>query len=420
MRTSWIFRLPLFAFVLFFAPVVVFPDPPAGYYDSVDSTTQGALRSSLHEIIDDHIRFHYTSGNTDTWDILALADEDPNQPGNVLDVYKNASFPKANGENDNYEREHAWPKTYGFPKDVVANYPITDCHALFSAYKSYNASRGHTLYRYCPAACDERATEVNNGQGGGMGVYPGNSNWRKGIGPSGTWETWIGRRGDVARALFYLDVRYEGGFHGVTGVAEPDLILTNNQSDIVSTGEVNVPVAYMGIKSELLKWHLQDPVDDLERRRNDVVASFQGNRNPFVDRPELVLCAIGGDCGSFYTVPPCRILDTRNPAGPYGGPSLTSGVQRLFSVPGICGIPASAEAVAVNVTVIGATESGYLTFYPGGQAVPAVSTINFPPAIGLANSAVLPVSAEGVLGVRPFVEGVGQVHLIVDVAGYFD
>jgi hypothetical protein len=80
---------------LFFVPAVSFPDPPVGYYDSVDSTTQGALRSRLHEIIDDHIRFHYTSGNTDTWDILALADEDPNQPGNVLDVYKNASFPKA-------------------------------------------------------------------------------------------------------------------------------------------------------------------------------------------------------------------------------------------------------------------------------------------------------------------------------------
>ena len=93
-------------------------------------------------------------------------------------------------------------------------------------------------------------------------------------------------RGDVARALFYLDVRYAGGFHGVTGVAEPDLILTDNQSLIVTSGGVNASVAYMGMLSALLEWHRQDPVDDVERHRNDTVASFQGNRNPFIDRPE--------------------------------------------------------------------------------------------------------------------------------------
>ena len=61
---------------------------------------------------------------------------------------------------------------------------------------------------------------------GGSGVYPGESNWTT----AGVWEAWAGRRGDVARALFYLDVRYEGGVHGVTGAAEPDLVLTDDPS----------------------------------------------------------------------------------------------------------------------------------------------------------------------------------------------
>ena len=223
-----------------------------------------ALRSALHEIVDDHIRFPYTSGNTDTWNILELADEDPNNPSNILDVYKNASYPKQGGGVGSFNREHSWPNSYGFPDDGASNYPYTDCHALFLSDSSYNSSRGNNPYRFCPA-CTERATDVNNGQGGGTGVYPGNSNWRTGSGSTGTWETWIGRRGDVARALFYLDVRYAGGFHGVTGVAQPDLILTDDQSLIVTSGGVNASVAYMGMRSALLEWHRQDPVDVVER-----------------------------------------------------------------------------------------------------------------------------------------------------------
>ena len=264
MRRLGIFILSTFVSAHLLAPAVAFSDPPAGYYDSVDRKAQAALRSALHEIVDDHIRFPYTSGNTDTWNILELADEDPNNPSNILDVYKNASYPKQGGGVGAYNREHSWPNSYGFPDDGASNYPYTDCHALFLSDSSYNSSRGNNPYRFCPA-CTERATDVNNGQGGGTGVYPGNSNWRTGSGSTGTWETWIGRRGDVARALFYLDVRYAGGFHGVTGVAQPDLILTDDQSLIVTSGGVNASVAYMGMRSALLEWHRQDPVDVVER-----------------------------------------------------------------------------------------------------------------------------------------------------------
>ncbi len=113
----------------------------------------------------------------------------------------------------------------------------------------------------------------------------------------GVWETWLGRRGDVARALMYLDVRYAGGVHGITEVDEPDMILTDDLTLIAgsNTGE-NEPVAYMGMLSVLLEWHKQDPVDLIEFQHHETVASFQGNRNPFIEHPEWVACVFEGVC----------------------------------------------------------------------------------------------------------------------------
>lgn len=273
-------------------------DPPPGYYDTVDATNATTLRSTLHPVIDDHTRFPYTSTATDTWNILESADQDPNNASNILDVYMNASIPKFGGGVGPYEREHTWPSSYGFPNDNSSNMPYTDCHMLHLSDGGYNGSRSNKPYRNCSAACSEQPTNVNNGQGGGTGVYPGNSNWTTGSLTQGTWETWIGKRGNVARAILYMDIRYEGGTHGVTGVAEPDLIVTDSEAliDASNTG-ANISVAYMGMLAALLQWHVQDPVDADERLRNDVVFGYQGNRNPFVDHPEWVACLYQGTCG---------------------------------------------------------------------------------------------------------------------------
>ncbi len=271
--------------------------PPSGYYDSVDPSTPSALRQTLHLVIDDHTRVPYTSGAPDTWDVLEQAQEDPASGSRILDVYRNASYLKQGGGNSLYNREHTWPNSYGFPNDGPANYPYTDCHQLFLCDIGYNSTRGSKAFRNCSAACTESATLFNNGQGGGSGVYPGNSNWSSGAGASGRFEVWGARRGDVARALLYLDVRYEGGSHGGTGANEPDLILTDDIGLIAGsqTGS-NESVAYMGLLSTLLIWHDLDPVDADELARNDAVFGFQGNRNPFIDHPEWVECIFSGTC----------------------------------------------------------------------------------------------------------------------------
>lgn len=283
--------------LVFMAGSAAWADPPPGYYDSVDDSDAATLRATLHEVIDDHTRFPYTSGSTDTWDILEEAQEDPDDPANILDVYGNRSLIKIGGGVGPYNREHSWPKSYGFPDDNTGNYPYTDCHQLFLCASDLNSDRGNKPFRTCDASCTERTTDFNNGQGGGSGIYPGNSNWFSGSHVAGIWETWIGTRGDIARAQFYLDVRYEGGTHGVTGRAEPDLVLTDNQSLIAAsqTGS-NESLAYMGERAVLAQWHQQDPVDAFERRRNDVVFGHQGNRNPFVDRPEWADCLFADAC----------------------------------------------------------------------------------------------------------------------------
>ncbi len=277
-----------------------FAQAPAGYYSSVDATNSTTLRATLHAVIDDHVKIPYTASATDTWNVLELACQDPANSSRILDVYSNASYAKSGGGNQNYDREHTWPNSYGFPQDDPDNYAYTDCHMLWLCRIDYNSARGNMPYRACSSSCQEYTTTANNGQGGGSGTHPGNSNWANGAGSTGTWETWIGRRGDVARAILYADLRYEGGQHGGTGSNEPDLRVTDNAALIQTTGG-NASVAYMGLLSVLLQWHQQDPPDAFERNHNNVVFQYQGNRNPFIDNPDWAQCLYAGACGTGVT-----------------------------------------------------------------------------------------------------------------------
>ncbi len=281
--------------------------PAPGYYSTVDNSSPQGMRDSLHEIIDDHQWIPYTDTSTDTWDVLEIADENQDNAGQVITVYRNAAYGKEGGGNSFYNREHSWPKSYGFPDLNSSNYPYTDMHHLFIADSGYNSSRSNKPFNNCGAACSEKATETNNGRGGLGGGYPGDSNWTTGSFTQGIWEVWNARKGDIARAMFYMDVRYAGGTHGITGVSEPDLILTDNLSLIENsnTGS-NISVAYMGLLSTLLQWHYADPVDLIEFQHNEGVAAFQGNRNPFVDNPQWVACVFEFVCdgGTPDTTPP--------------------------------------------------------------------------------------------------------------------
>ncbi len=122
---------------------------------------------------------------------------------------------------------------------------------------------------------------------------------------------------------------------------------------------------------------------------------------------------------SFYTLTPCRVVDTRNPAGPWGGPALNASSDRTFVFVGQCSIPPTARSVALNVAVTQPTAGpGFLTLYPGGTSLPGVATLNYSSGRTRANNAVVSLGGAGDIAIR-CQQGSGTAHVVVDVVGYF-
>jgi hypothetical protein len=120
----------------------------------------------------------------------------------------------------------------------------------------------------------------------------------------------------------------------------------------------------------------------------------------------------------FYTLSPCRLADTRDAPGPSGGPALPAGTVRTFPVAGVCQVPSSAKAVAVNLAVFTPSDGGDLRVYPAGAAAPLASSINFRPGIVRANNAIIPLGASGQISVQCDMPS-GATHFFFDVYGFF-
>ena len=121
---------------------------------------------------------------------------------------------------------------------------------------------------------------------------------------------------------------------------------------------------------------------------------------------------------SFFSVAPCRVIDTRDAVGTFGGPALASGSTRVLNLAGRCGISTGASAVLANVTVVNPTATGHLALFPAGGAAPTTSTIHYRANIVRANNAILPLGADGAVAVITG-QPTGSVNFIVDVNGYF-
>ena len=120
----------------------------------------------------------------------------------------------------------------------------------------------------------------------------------------------------------------------------------------------------------------------------------------------------------FIGVTPCRIVDTRGPAGPFGGPSLPAGAPRNFALKtGPCtGLPSSVDAYSLNITVTNTQGPGFILAYPQGGSQPVVSTLNYLAGQTVANAAIVPSgTSDGIT----LVAGVSGTDVIVDINGYF-
>lgn len=217
------------------------------YYEAAYGKTGADLKSALYNIIKVQEKLTYDQ----VWEALKETDEDPNNKDNVILLYTGRSQEKStNGGNaDDWNREHVWAKSHGDFGTSIG--PGTDIHHLRPTDASVNSSRGNKDFDNGGSLHNE-CTECR---------YDGDS-----------WEPPSRVKGDIARMLFYMAVRYEGN-------GELDLEL----SDTVNTS----PAPLHGKLTTLLEWHKQDPVDEFEIRRNETIyQNWQKNRNPFIDHPE--------------------------------------------------------------------------------------------------------------------------------------
>ncbi|MCR8866210.1 MULTISPECIES: endonuclease [Priestia] len=225
--------------------------PVEDYYRTAAEKTGNSLKTELHNIIDHHTELSYSA----VWEALKKTDEDPANANNVILLYTGRSQAKGTkgGGVDDWNREHVWAKSHGDFGTAMG--PGTDLHHLRPTDVSVNSTRGNLDF-------DNGGTEHSEA----LGNYF----------DSDSWEPRDEVKGDVARMLFYMAVRYEGDVSD-----EPNLELNNTVN--------NGTAPYHGKLSVLLQWNAQDPVDDRERRRNDIIYSdYQHNRNPFIDHPEWV------------------------------------------------------------------------------------------------------------------------------------
>ncbi|WP_186777973.1 endonuclease I family protein [Streptomyces salinarius] len=225
-------------------------DYDSTYYKDAIGKTGDSLKSSLHTIISDQTKLSYSA----VWDALKATDEDPDNSGNVILLYSGISRSKSlnGGDTGDWNREHVWAKSHG--DFGTSTGPGTDIHHLRPEDVRVNSIRGNK--------------DFDNG-GGGFTDSGGS------LTDSDSFEPRDAVKGDVARMIFYMAVRYEGG----DGFADLEV---NGQVD-------NGSNPYIGKLSVLKAWNDEDPPDAFEERRNQVIYDeYQHNRNPFVDHPEWV------------------------------------------------------------------------------------------------------------------------------------
>ncbi|PII02706.1 hypothetical protein B9P95_003180 [Acholeplasma laidlawii] len=228
-------------------------DSYTGYYESINGLSGQALVDELYTVLNNTGQYttttygaaRYHLEQTDAWigfntNYLYLIYTDTLK-GSVSSGYPDEGYALAKwDEGATWNREHVWAKslfgTGNYEPGASTRGIDADLHNLRAADTTVNSTRSNNLF----------INQVYNA--GGFGNY--NSKWYPGD----------HHRGDVARILFYMDIRWGG--------------LTN--------------LSNIGDLATLLQWHELDPVDDFEINRNNLIYGFQNNRNPFIDHPELV------------------------------------------------------------------------------------------------------------------------------------
>ncbi|GAB6011023.1 HNH endonuclease signature motif containing protein [Viscerimonas tarda] len=268
---------------LFYTSNIIWAQGPAGYYNSANGKTTTTLKTALYNIIKDHSPLSYaalwpTFQNTDkkadgrVWDMYS--DKPSGTPAYEF-TFIDDQCGNYNKEGVCYNREHSFPKSW-FDN---ATPMYTDLFHLYPTDGYVNGKRGNYPFGEVGSAS---WTSTN-------GSKLGTNNT---AGYTGTvFEPIDAYKGDFARSYFYMVTRYEDKVTGWADNAEAKPVLAGNKYPAFKEWAVNL----------LLKWHRNDPVSDKEVKRNNVIyTSYQQNRNPYIDHPELVEYIWGNKMGDTY------------------------------------------------------------------------------------------------------------------------
>lgn len=242
--------------------------PPTyeGYYSSITTdilSNSTSLKSTLNQIVSSNVKKISYSDATTSLKTIDSYD------GNYVEcIYTGERLGKNNSgsASGQWNKEHIWAKSHGFNDQKYAAY--SDLHHLRVSEARINSSRSNSYF-------DEVSNPTNKDDYG--------NKWT-----STVFEPRDEVKGDIARMLLYMVVRYDD--------STLDLELTNDTT-LASKAE-NGTEGYIGILNTILKWNFEDPVDSRELYRNEEIYKEQGNRNPFIDHPELAYYLYKTECES--------------------------------------------------------------------------------------------------------------------------
>jgi hypothetical protein len=252
---------------------IVPPQIPNGYYSNLNGLSGSALKQALQNIIADSLTVRkHNYGDAVT--ILKEADHHPKNRNQVWLMYVETpraklDFQESGSNVGKWNREHIYPQSRGGFANATNDIP--DGINVYDATSAFDIAAGHS---------DAHALRAEDGP---ENSARGNRDYCVGdyMGPAGTQNSW---RGDVARALMYMGVRYQA-------------------LSVVSGNPPDATLGQLGDLDSLLSWHVSDPPDDFEMYRNNYIYTWQQNRNPFIDMPSLAQYIYGNSQGQTWQNP---------------------------------------------------------------------------------------------------------------------
>lgn len=243
---------------------------PTGYYNTLEGLSGTALKQAVQDIIANPAVVH-AHNYGDIIEILKTADQNPLNSNEVWQMYveqprSKLDFQDTGISTGKWNREHIYPQSRGGFSDGTESIP--DGINVWLPTNADDILAGHADAHHLRAE-DGAENSLRSNKDYGLTGYNG---------PTGTMGSW---KGDVARSVFYMAVRY-------------------NALSVVNGDIADTTVGQLGDLASLLTWNTLDPSDDFEMNRNNYVYTWQVNRNPFIDYPDLANYIWGAKAGQVW------------------------------------------------------------------------------------------------------------------------